>query len=266
MTTSTNENSENELNQNGEPDTISGALADALTIIRVLLTPIIMLVIYLAWKPKTADINAVASVNLKLILLASILFILAAITDILDDYIGGSVSSNERHFGWIDDIADSLLISGSLLALLWAFGNAKILHWSFAIPVFLYVARDLIVGLKKGYEISKYGFLETRLGDIKSALAMLATCTLIATPWLSNLLLRLKANNSENLIEIYGQGTRFVWYFGLGLLWIAAILSLWTGYKIMTTNFEKMAKEQEKQLKKEQSKLAKMEANNDTKT
>ncbi len=259
MTTSMNNGQNND--KMAEAQTINsnnGAFADALTLVRVLLTPVIMFVIYKAWSANSQAEGAVL-LDLRLILLASILFIIAAITDLLDDYFGGSATAKQRHFGWFDDIADSVLINGSLLALVWVFGKANILHWSFAIPVVLLIARDLIVGLKKGYEISKFGFLESRLGDYKSALAMLATCTLIASPWITNIIDRIRANNSENMLEVFGQSSNLVWNFGLVILWLAAALSLWTGYKIMTTDFAKLAKEQEKQeekLKKQAEKLA----------
>ncbi len=230
MTTSTNDNQD--LNKAG------GAFADGLTLIRVLLTPVIMFVIIKAWSAKPDDPMGFISLDIKLVLLATLLFAIAAITDILDDFVGGSAKSATREYGWFDDIADSILIAGTLLALLWVTYQAGLLSWLFAVPAMLFIGRDIFLGLFKGFEISKYGFLESKLGDLKSALAMLATCTLVAAPWLSNIVDGLRASSAEKAMEVYNSGSTWVWNFGLAVLWIAAILALITGFKIFTTDFK----------------------------
>ena len=228
MTTSTNNDNGSVARQTG------GAFADGLTIVRVLLTPVIMFIIYKAWSPKPGDADGFVSLNLKLVLLASVLFAIAALTDVLDNYVGGNERANERQFGWFDDIADSVLIDGTLIALVWVLSKADLLHWSFAVPVMILVLRDIILALTKGYSFSKFGLLETRLGDLKSALAMLATCILVAAPWLSNLVDGWRASRSDNMFEVYNSASTWVWNMGLIALWIAAILSLYTGFKLLT--------------------------------
>lgn len=224
MTTSTNKNS-----STGET---GGALADALTITRLLLTPLIMLVIYLAWSGRPEDPAGLVSLNLQLVLLASILFVIAAITDVLDDFVGGSVHSSDRKFGWFDDIADSVLVSGTLAALMWVTHKAGLLHWSFAVPAIVLIGRDVLIALTKGFEISKYGFQETKLGDIKGVVAMMATCLLVGAPWLSNIVDGWRSSrNMEELMNVYNSASTLVWNVGLLGLWIAAILSVITGAK-----------------------------------
>ena len=213
----------------------NGALADGLTLIRVFLTPVIMFIIIKAWSAKPGDTDGFVSLDLKLVLLASVLFAIAALTDVLDNVVGGSDHANERQFGWFDDIADSVLISGTLLALAWVLGKADILHWSFAVPVLVIVLRDIVLAIIKGYEFSKFGLLETRLGDLKSALAMLAACTLVAAPWLSSLVDGFRASRADNILQVYNSASTWVWNTGLVFLWIAAILSIFTGYKLLTT-------------------------------
>ena len=230
MTTSTNDN-----DAGAVPGETGGAFADGLTIVRVLLTPVIMFIIYKAWSAKPGDADGFVSLDIKLVLLASVLFAIAALTDVLDDYVGGSAKKNERQFGWFDDIADSVLIDGTLIALVWALGKADLLHWSFAVPVLILVLRDIVLALTKGYAFSKFGLLETRLGDLKSALAMLATCTLVAAPWLSNLVDGFRAGRSDDVLQVYNSASTWVWNTGLIALWIAAILAMFTGFKLLTT-------------------------------
>lgn len=228
MTTSTNDG-EAEARRN-----VRGAIADALTLVRICLTPLIMFVILKAWSAKPGDSDGFVSLDLELVLLASILFVIAAATDILDDLIGGSNNEVTRMLGWFDDIADSALILGTLLALVWVVGKANLLHWSFAAPVLILVLRDITVGLVKSYKFSKYDFQETRLGDVKSALAMLAACILIASPWLSNLVDNFRVGRTEDISLVYNSAITMVWNTGLVVLWIAAILSIYTGKKSLT--------------------------------
>ena len=224
MTTSTNKNSE--LAQSG------GAFADGLTIIRLLMTPLIMFVIYKAWSGQPGDPEGFISLNLSLVLLASILFAIAAITDVLDDYVGGSSQSLERKFGWYDDIADSVLVSGTLVALMWVIHKAGLLHWTFAVPACVLIARDVFLAITKGYEMSKFGFNETKLGDIKSVIAMLATCLLVAAPWLSNIVDGMRGGaEADNVMKVYDSASPLVWNIGLLALWIAAILAIITAVK-----------------------------------
>ena len=227
MTTSTNKNAE--LAQSG------GAFADGLTIIRVLMTPLIMFVIYKAWSGKPGDPEGFISLNISLVLLASILFAIAAITDVLDDYVGGSSKSLERKFGWYDDIADSVLVSGTLVALMWVIHKAGLLNWTFAIPACLLIARDVFLAITKGYEMSKFGFNETKLGDIKSVIAMLATCLLVAAPWLSNIVDGLRSGG-DNVMQVYDSSSPLVWNIGLVALWIAAILAIITAVKFFQSS------------------------------
>jgi phosphatidylglycerophosphate synthase len=227
MTTSTN----NDLT----PEEAGGAFADGLTIVRLLMTPIIMFVIYKAWSSQPGDPEGFISLNLSLVLLASVLFAIAAFTDLMDDYVGGSSQSMDRKFGWFDDIADSVLVSGTLIALMWVTYKAGLLNWTFALPACVLIGRDIFLAVTKGYEMSKMGFNETRLGDIKSVAAMLATCLLVAAPWLSNIVDGLRAGSSgDNVMKVYDNASPMVWNIGLLVLWIAAILAVITAAKFFS--------------------------------
>ena len=167
MTISTNKTGETGSTATG------GALADALTLIRLVLTPIIMMVIIKGWP------------NLDMAVLASVLFIVAALTDFFDDYFGGTEMAVHRKFGWFDDIADILLVIGTLAAMLYVTHKNGLLAWTFAIPAGVIIIREILVGLVKGYEMTKTGWPETKFGDLKNGLVMLGTCLLVASPWLT---------------------------------------------------------------------------------
>lgn len=213
MNTSTNNN---ELKRAG------GAFADGLTLIRVLLTPVVMFLIIAKGWPET-----------NIALLAFILFAIAALTDIFDDVTGGAETSRYRKFGWFDDIADTVLVTGTLIAMFYVIMTKGSLSMMFAIPAAIIVLREVAVGLARGFEMSRHGIQETRLGNLKTALIMLAICLLLASPWLSVWIESLIAND-DNVMDVYSKTTNQVWNIGLLMLWIGAILSVITGFQLVT--------------------------------
>ncbi len=217
MNTSTNsDTNDTEMKKAG------GAFADGLTLIRLLLTPIIMFIIIAKGWPDTS-----------IAILASILFVIAALTDIFDDLTGGAETSRYRKFGWFDDIADMVLIIGTLAAIFYVIATQGMLHWSFMVPAAIIIGREILVGLVKGFELSRHGWPETSLGTIKTAIIMLAVSLLLAAPWLTPWFESLIAN-SDNVMDVYDRTSNQVWNTGLLFLWVGAALSLFTGFKLLT--------------------------------
>jgi len=215
MTISTNKTGEDNSSESG------GAIADALTLIRLILTPVVMFVIIKGWP------------DLNMAVLASFLFIIAAITDFLDDYFGGTENAPNRKFGWFDDIADIVLVVGTLIAMLYVTHKSGVLGWAFAVPAGIIIAREVLVGLLKGYDITNSGWPETKYGSIKNGLTMLGTCLLVASPWMTTWIdnFMSSGDNVDALIST----SPHVWMIGQGVLWFAALISLITGFKILTT-------------------------------
>jgi phosphatidylglycerophosphate synthase len=166
-------------------------------------------------------------------LLASFLLIIAAFTDFFDDYFGGTENAPNRKFGWFDDIADIVLVIGTLIAMLYVTYKGGVLGWMFAVPAGIIIAREVLVGLLKGYDMTKSGWPETKYGSIKNGLVMLGTCLLVASPWITSWIDKALTNgdNVEALVTASPQ----VWMIGQGVLWFAALVSLITGLKILTT-------------------------------
>ena len=63
---------------------------------------------------------------------------------------------------------------------------------------------------------------------------MLGTCLLVASPWLTTWIDRAIAG-PDNAMEVYGSTSPYVWLIGEGILWFAAIVSVLTGFKLLTT-------------------------------
>jgi phosphatidylglycerophosphate synthase len=218
---------------NDTENSLGGAFADGLTLIRILLTPLIMAIIIIGWTQKTADGSLMNYfVSLDMALLASALFIIAALTDIFDDYFGGSERSAARKLGWLDDIADIVLISGTLLALLWVTFKWGTLGWILAVPAAVIIIREIIIGALRGRNFREHGWPETELGSFKNGILMLAICLLVASPWLTSWVDSLRSGG-QSAMNTYDTSNPAVWWTGLILLWQAAILSLYTGFQLL---------------------------------
>lgn len=203
------------------PSGVSGAFADGLTLVRFAATPVIMALILWQWPdPQVA-------------VLASSLFIIAAVTDIFDDWFGGASRSLLRRYGYLDDIADTVLIVGALMALAIVLHRNGLMHWAFYVPVFVLIGRELLVGLFKGFELSRYGWPDNPISNAKIAFAMLGTTLLVGSPWLTQLLDRVRAGE-DRVMEVYSAGSPLIWIVGQACLWFAAIFSLISAYKILT--------------------------------
>ncbi|MEM9600494.1 MAG: CDP-alcohol phosphatidyltransferase family protein [Pseudomonadota bacterium] len=197
------------------------AFADALTLVRFIATPLIMALILWQWPdPQVA-------------ILASFLFIIAALSDIFDDYFGGSARSVGRRLGYLDDVADTLLIIGVLVALSIVLWRNGLFHWAFAIPVIVLIVREVVVGLFKGYELSRHGWPDNPVSNLKTGLSMLGTVLLVGSPWLTQGLDRLRAG-PENVMSVYGSVSPAIWIIGQSLLWLAMIFSLISAYRILS--------------------------------
>lgn len=195
-----------------------GAFADGLTFIRIIMTPVIMAIIYLFW-PDT-----------RMAVFASILFLVAAVTDIFDDYFGGASKSVYRKYGWLDDIADTFLVIGTLIALSWVIYREGLLAWPFAIPAAILILREVVVGLLKGFELSRFGWPDTFMSNAKSGLSMLAVCILVGSPWLTQAWDSHRADTDP--MAVFNAASPLFWWIGQGLLWVAALLSILTAIQI----------------------------------
>ncbi|MEM7731021.1 MAG: CDP-alcohol phosphatidyltransferase family protein [Pseudomonadota bacterium] len=221
MTTSTNEDLNGDRPPQADPDPVGGGLADALTILRIVVTPVIMALIVWGWPdPQVA-------------ILASFLFLVAAIADILDDWFGGSARSTTRRYGYLDDAADTILFAGVLVALTVVIARNGMLHWAYLVPVAVLVVREVVVGLVKGYELSRFGWPDNPLSNAKGGFAMLGTLLLVASPWVTQWLDRMRAG-TDRAMDVYNSGSPAVWIAGQVCLWIAALFSIWSGYLILT--------------------------------
>ena len=144
-------------------------------------------------------------------------FIAAAITDILDGYLARSWGQQSALGRMLDPIADKLLVSSSLLMLA---AVDTIRGWSLLAAVVILCREILVSGLREYLAELRVSVPVTRLAKWKTTVQLVAIGFLLAG----------KAGDEVISFVTGRELTPVVTYSGLMLLWISAIVTLYTGY------------------------------------
>ncbi len=136
------------------------------------------------------------------------IFIAAGVSDFLDGYFARAWQQQSAIGRMLDPIADKLIVSAALLMLA---ADQTIAGWSLWAGVIILCREILVSGLREFLGSLAVGVPVTRLAKWKTVLQMVAIGFLLA-----------------------GSAGDKVWShtttFGLSLLWMAALLTLYTGY------------------------------------
>ena len=173
--------------------------------------------------------------------LALTLFALAAITDFFDGYLARAWKQETRLGAMLDPIADKAMV---VIALLVITGYSGMDPW-LILPATAILFREVFVsglreflgdtaGLLKVTPLAKWKttaqmtaiavlFLAMGLEYVREASFLRSHADLIAT--LSDI-----GTEDMNVVDLARGGGNMVWNFGLALIWLAAILTLITGY------------------------------------
>ncbi len=144
--------------------------------------------------------------------IALALFIVAGITDFFDGYLARAWEQQSNLGRMLDPIADKLLVAVVLIALTWQDIIAGFSLWA----AIIILCREILVsGLREFLAELRVSVPVTQLAKWKTAIQMVALGFLLAGPAADNLLSTPGAQTFTNM--------------GLTLLWIAAILTLYTG-------------------------------------
>ena len=176
-------------------------ISNLLTIARIAVIPIIVLCIYL----KSPFYGWVAF----------ILFCTASITDYFDGYIA-RIRNEVTNFGtFLDPIADKLLVAAVILILT---SKEIIADWE-TIPALIILLREIAVsGLREYLAKIKVSVPVSRIAKIKTALQLTALALLIL---------------SESGITVIP-----IIYIGKIALWVAGLLTLYTGYDYLKSGLK----------------------------
>lgn len=150
-------------------------------------------------------------------------FIAAAITDFLDGYfarIWGQQSSLGR---MLDPIADKLLVASSLLMLA---AEETIRGWTLLAAVVILCREILVSGLREYLAELRVGVPVTRLAKWKTTAQMVAIGFLIA------------GEAGDRIVPVVTQ-------VGIALMWLSAVVTLYTGYDYMRAGLRYMIDDDE---------------------
>jgi cardiolipin synthase len=182
-------------------------LANILTYARIAAVPAVVACLY--WQ-------SILQGGVWLRWLALVIFIAAGITDFLDGYFA-RIWQQQSTFGrMLDPIADKLLVSSCLLMLA---ADDTIKGWSLWAAIVILCREILVSGLREYLAELRVSVPVTRLAKWKTTVQLVAIGFLLAG-----------RAGDEVISSLLGRGPSVVTGVGLVLLWISALVTLYTGW------------------------------------
>jgi cardiolipin synthase len=175
------------------------ALPNLLTYGRIVAVPLVVACMY--WQD-------ILQGGLWLRWVALAIFIVAGVTDILDGYFARSLGQQSSFGRMLDPIADKLLVSSCLLMLA---ADGTIRGWSLWAAIVILCREILVSGLREYLAELRVSVPVTQLAKWKTTLQLVAIGFLLA------------GDAGDEIIPI-------VSLTGLTLLWLSALLTLYTGW------------------------------------
>jgi len=175
------------------------ALANLLTYGRIAAVPVVVACLY--WQ-------AILEYGLWLRWVALLIFVAAAITDLLDGYVARAYAQQTTFGRMLDPIADKLLVSSCLLMLA---ADGTIRNWALWAAIVILCREILVSGLREYLAELRVSVPVTALAKWKTFLQLLAVGFLIA------------GEAGDKVLPITTD-------IGLGLLGFSAVLTLYTGW------------------------------------
>jgi cardiolipin synthase len=175
------------------------APANLLTYARIAAVPVVVACLYF---------QSILEYGLWLRWVALFIFIVAGITDVLDGYVARAYGQQSTFGRMLDPIADKLLVSSCLLMLA---ADGTIRDWGLW-PAIVILCREILVsGLREYLAELRVSVPVTALAKWKTFLQLLAVGFCIA------------GEAGDKILPITTQ-------IGIGLLWLSALLTLYTGW------------------------------------
>ena len=173
-------------------------LANCLTYGRLVAVPVMVALLFY---PESITARSVAFV----------VFVVAAVTDYLDGYVARTYQQSSALGRMLDPIADKLLVAACLLMLA---ADHTITGSSVWAAIVILCREVLVSGLREYLAELKVGVPVSRIAKWKTTVQLIALGFLVAGP----------------AGELILPGTTAI---GLALLWLAAALTIWTGWDYM---------------------------------
>ena len=178
-------------------------LPNLLTYGRILAVPLVVLCFFLEGELQSSEFARWS---------AFAIFILASLTDYLDGYLARAWKQTSNIGRMLDPIADKLLVATCLLLLAADTDHrGGIAGWSLWAAIIILCREILVSGLREYLAALKVSVPVTQLAKWKTTIQMVAIAVLLLGP------------AGDKIVPYWTQ-------MGITLLWIAAIVTLYTGY------------------------------------
>ena len=156
---------------------------------------------------------------------ALILFVVAAFTDFLDGYLARAWKQESKFGAMMDPIADKAMV---IIALVVITGFSGMNPW-ILLPAVLIIFREVFVSGLREFLGETAGLLKvTNLAKWKTTVQMAAISVLFAKGAFEHYLID-RTNGDELGLRTLELGAEISWYLGIGLLWIAMVLTVLSG-------------------------------------
>lgn len=139
-------------------------LPNAFTLFRIILIPIFVVLFYLPFKYSG--------------LIASIIFTIAALTDLLDGYLARRLNQFTDFGAFLDPVADKLMVATALVLLIEHYPNI----W-FTLPALIIISREILISALREWmaEMGKRTSVAvSKVGKFKTTLQMIAIVIILA--------------------------------------------------------------------------------------
>jgi len=153
--------------------------------------------------------------------LSLLIFIVASVTDWLDGYLARAWQQQSALGRMLDPIADKLLVGVVLLLLV---SDATISGWSLIAAIIILSREILVSGLREFLAEVRVRVPVSQLAKWKTTLQMVALGFLICGP------------AGDRIVP-------YISYIGLLLLWVSALLTLYTGYDYLRAGLNHLMSE-----------------------
>jgi cardiolipin synthase len=174
-------------------------LPNMLTYGRIVAVPLIVFCFFIEGRLKSSDPARWAALSF---------FIVASITDYLDGYLARAWQQQSNIGRMLDPIADKLLVASCLLLLA---ADGTIAGWTLWAAIIILCREILVSGLREYLAELKVSVPVTQMAKWKTTIQMVAIGFLLA------------GTAGDKIVP-------FVSETGIVLLWVAAVLTLYTGY------------------------------------
>lgn len=188
------------------------SIPNLLTYGRILCVPLIVLCFFIEGKLEGSDFAR---------WVALWIFVIASLTDFLDGYLARIWNQTSNIGRMLDPIADKLLVASILLLVA---ADGTIAGWSLWAAIIILCREILVSGLREYLAALKVSVPVTRIAKWKTTAQLVAIAFLLAGP----------------------AGDKVLPYtteIGIALLWIAALLTIYTGYDYFRAGLKHMVDE-----------------------